>query len=574
MTQMQASPSNQVPYFDYTIDFRPYIETLVKHWKLIISLVFVAAAAAFTIGSIRPTQYTAEVDVSLLSVHSQVVFDEQFLTVPADEYQLYRDNSSRIEALQALAESSSLLTGVFGQVSPQLEPDQRDFKAFRDAVKAEATGDLLRLQATWDDPDIAALIVNTWAQQYAAAANRSYVSTSSGSLDEANTSAGEAFEKYEAAQKQLEAFIAENDLDLVRREIGELDTLLEELQEQKTNALRLANSTEALSANRLANTTRDVLLDQMDLSVKREAEDRARQLNDWYDRKINLERLQIRLEDLQEQLKKGNTSAAAAGGDSLALMFTRAGLFRQGGIPELLLNIDLNQLSESGADLTPADVQTLLAIVENGLTEANTEIERLTGELFLGEKLEIPTEIPPDHELFGLMAQQVEAILNVGVVLETDSIELEGKPLSQTLDRLSDRRQVLRSQLENLEARERELTRTRDTAWGLYTTLDNKAREVEAQFATGAPQVRLAMQALPPVEPDPRGRLLLSLIAAAVGGLIGVVYVFGRVYWEESAPGETSETRSSEPSEPEASKPEVAKPAPGAPRQEPQPVGD
>lgn len=557
MTQILTASSNQEPRFEEIFGLRSYIETFMNHWKLIIGLAFVAAVAAFLAGSRGPDQYSAEANVSLLNVRSEIVFDEQFKTVPQEEGVANRGQSQddRRDALQALATSKALLTYVFIEVSPKLAPEDRDFEAFSEAGEAKVAGDLLRLKVTWDDAEVAAAIANVWAQRLTTVANQSYVNTSSGTADEATATANQAFKKYQTAQAKLEAFIAANDLDLVQREIGELDILIEELQEQKTNALRLANSTEVLSANRLANTTRDVLLEQMDLSVKREADDRARQLNDWYDRKIHLERLQIRLKDLQAQLEKGNLSAAAASGDSLALMFTRAGLFRQEGMPQLLLNIDLSQLSESGADLTPTDVQALLAIVEDGLTEANQEIERLTGELFQGENLEIPTEIPADHELFGLMAQQVEAILNVGVVLETDSTELESKPLSQTLDRLSDRRQVLRSELEKLEARQRELTRARDTTWDLYTTLDNKAREVEAQFATGAPQARLAVQAQPPLAPDPRGRLLSSLIAAAVGGLIGVVYVFGRAYWEETAPDRETDVPETVPGTPPAPTP-------------------
>ncbi len=298
----------------------------------------------------------------------------------------------------------------------------------------------------------------------------------------------------------------------------------------------------------------------MELSIKGEANDRARILNDWYERKANLERLQIQLKDMQGQLEEGNTSAAAASGDALALVFARAGLFGQEGMPELLLNVDLAQLSETGQKLTSADVEGLLHVVEDGLNEANGEIERLTEELFLGTNFNIPGQIPEDHELFRLVNAQVESALNadVGLQINGDVFGAGVEPLDRTLGQLSDQRQVLSAQFENLEARQRELSRARDTAWGLYTTLDNKAREVEAQFATGAPQVRLAVQALPPLEPDPRGRLVVSLIAAGVGGMLGLVYIVGREYWESSAPAEAP----SPPAE-EAPGPSLPEPQPG-----------
>jgi uncharacterized protein involved in exopolysaccharide biosynthesis len=559
MAEQPPAPSNPVFYYEDEFDPRPYIEALVGHWWLIIGLAFVAAVAAFVIRSLLPAEFTAEADVSLLNVRSEVVFDPQFITVPLQEGVLPNQASSdRRDALHALAESRSLLTGVFLQVSPQLEPGNRDFDVFRDAVEAEAAGDLLRLRVTWDDPELAAQIANEWARRFAAMANQSYVGTSSSTPDEASAAADDVFEKYQAAQADLGTFIAENDLDQVRREIAELDTLIEELQTQRTDALRLANETSALSANRLANTTREVLLEQMDASLRRQAEDRVRELDYWYERKIYLEGAQFRLEDLEAQLEEGNTSSAAASGDAMAVMFTRANLFRQGPAPEMLLDIDLAQLGEDGYLLASSDVQDLRSVVEEALAEANTEIERLTDELFLGTNLKIPGEIPADHQLFQLVNAQVEAMLNLETMPEADLMNLEARPLTRTLTQLSSQRQVLRAQLEGLEAQERELVRARDTAWDLYKTLSNKAREAEAQFATGAPQARLAIQATPPVAEDRRGRLLLSVLAAALGGMIGVVYVLGRGYWQSGAPEAAPGTPTEE--------------APAPPLPEPQPA--
>jgi len=563
MTETQSTEGVQEPhpYLEFEFNPRPYIETFIRHWKLILGLAVVAAIAMFLSRSLLPAQYTAEADLSLLNIHSEVVFDEQFKTVPFDEGLTNRAQreGDRRDALQALAASRSLLIGIFAEVSPQLGPEEQDFEAFLAAVEAQTVGDLLRLRVTWDDPEIAAAIANEWARRFSTVANQSYVSTS-GTPDEARAAAGAAFEKYQAAQGALEAFIAENDLDPIRREIIELDLLIEEHQALKTDLLRLTTSTPISSSIRLADTTRAALLSQMELSITGEADDRARKLNDWYERKAELERLQLQLEDLKAQLDDGNTSAAAASGDALALIFTRAGLFRQEGMPELLLDIDLAQLSDLGTDLTAAEVKALLRIVEDGLNEANGEIEQLTEVLFLGTNFDIPSQIPTDHELFQVVNAQVESALNADMGLQIEGQILGGgvEPLDRTLGQLSDQHQVLSVQLENLEARLRELSRARDTAWGLYTTLDNKAREVEAQFATGAPQVRLAVQALPPLEPDPRGRLMVSLIAAGVGGMLGLLYIFGREYWQSSAPAEAPRPPAEE--------------APGPPLPEPEPV--
>lgn len=540
MSQQTPSAPPVQPYFEDEIDLRPYIETVIRHWWLIVGLAVVAATVAFIIGSLGPDTYTAEADVALLSIRSQVTFDPEFTTVPQAE-----SGDVRRQALQSLATSRSLVAEVYAQVKDRLKSDTVSFGSFQDAFSIETAGDLLRLQVSWTDPEVAAAIANEWARLYTEVANRSYVTTSSQTPEEAGQAAEDAFGRYETAQQAYEAFIAENELDQVQREIAQLDVLITDLQRQKTAALQFLNVTPAYASTQFITNTREVLIEQMNVAVERDARAQTRQLDAWYDRKANLERLRNQLQDVRQRVEAGETSTAVASGDALALMFARAGLFDQRALPDLLLQLDPDQLGQSGANLTVSDVDTLLTSVENGIDEADREIERLSEETFLGSELTVPA-MPDDHRLFAIVNEQANAMLNLDAGVEPDSAELAATPLSRTLDRFSERRQELLARAEQLKARQQELEHKRDTLWDLYETLDNKAREVEAQFATGSPQARVAAEAVPIDTPDRRGRLRQSLIAAVLGGMVGLFYAFAREYWEASAV-ETEDPSAQEP---------------------------
>lgn len=555
MSEAPSSPPEYYPYFEDEIDLRQYVEVLVERWWLIVGLALVAAIAAFIFGSLGPDMYTAEADVSLLNVRSEIVFDPQFTTVPEDPGQ-----NVRRDALQALATSRSLLAEVYENVVSDIPSDEQSFETFTERVAVTPAGDLLRFEVTWPDPETAATIANEWTRVYIRTANRSYVTTSSQTPEEARQTAADAFAEYEQVQEEYEVFIADNDLDKIQREAEEADELISALQAQKTNALQLANTTPITAANQLATATRDTLLNELTVSAQRGPQDRIRQLNDLYERKATLERLRFELQDLRDQLDAGATSSAAAAGDALAVMLARAGLtrdnnnsrtltppeqrgetepqpnivFSQASAPQLALQIELNQLAQNSADLTPADVESVLAVVDQSLQETEGEIDTLTDTIFSGADSDIPTEIPTDHRLFQVVQAQVDAILNANIVLAPDGEAADTLALGQSLDRLSEHRQQLRARIEGLEAQQRELERNRDSAWEQYKTLENKAREVEAQFATGSPQVRLSVAARPTNVADARGRLRLSLIAAVLGAMVGVFFAFMRAFLQES----------------------------------------
>ena len=79
------------------------------------------------------------------------------------------------------------------------------------------------------------------------------------------------------------------------------------------------------------------------------------------------------------------------------------------------------------------------------------------------------------------------------------------------------------------KARLNELTSTRDLTWEAYQALAEKETEVRNNLQTSS-SVNLASPAVPPVEPASRGVLRNTLIGAAVGMFLSLVWVLGSVW--------------------------------------------
>ncbi|MBA3533284.1 MAG: hypothetical protein H0T73_15295, partial [Ardenticatenales bacterium] len=367
---------------------------------------------------------------------------------------------------------------------------------------------------------------------YVDVVNRSFLNTGSATPEQAQAAAAEAFNQYQQVQTELESYLAETNLPQLKREAQGARAVLEILQEQRVIALSLVNTAALSLTSELADTTTTAMVDQVAYSVKRASTDQIRLLDYWYERRATLTRSQGILSDLENQLRGGQVTGGAISGDFLALLLTQAGLFEAGNnevAPQL--QFDLSNLNALGQDVTLEDITVLRESVSAGISEAAGEIQRLSEEVFLGAGLNSPTTVPDEHALMALIKSQTKAVLNTELLLSPDSEELQNSPLSQNIALLSTRLQQLQSDIERLSAREKELLRARDVAWDLYTTLDNKAQEAAAQFATGSPQARLALAATVPTFANAQGRTAFSLFAAMAGAIAMTLLVIGREAW-------------------------------------------
>ncbi len=151
------------------IDLREYLDVLVRRWKWIVALAVIAAlaAAAVSFFVLKPT-YEARALVLITNPRYQLRFDPRLETIS--------DIETASKAYPTLAVSDDLLKQVLDSLDPPLPETQRTLQALRGKVSASAGADpsLLQLTTTNGDPERAAQIANTWAEQYVIYVNELY----------------------------------------------------------------------------------------------------------------------------------------------------------------------------------------------------------------------------------------------------------------------------------------------------------------------------------------------------------------------------------------------------------------
>lgn len=92
----------------------------------------------------------------------------------------------------------------------------------------------------------------------------------------------------------------------------------------------------------------------------------------------------------------------------------------------------------------------------------------------------------------------------------------------------------LERDLEEEEARERELKRARSLAWDTYAALARKADEASVASQTLGSEVKFAVPAIQPRSPVGPRKVLNTVVAGALGLILGVLAAFGMEYFAES----------------------------------------
>jgi capsular polysaccharide biosynthesis protein/chaperonin cofactor prefoldin len=151
------------------IDLRKYLKALTKRWKWIVVLGVVAAVTAAIVSFfvLQPI-YGATALVLITRPRYQLRFDPRLETLS--------DIETTPKAYPSLAKSDDLLLRVLNTIDPPLPENEQSLQKLRRNVNARTGADpsLLQLKVTSSNPERAAHIANTWADQYVEYVNELY----------------------------------------------------------------------------------------------------------------------------------------------------------------------------------------------------------------------------------------------------------------------------------------------------------------------------------------------------------------------------------------------------------------
>ena len=202
------------------IDLRPYISALLKHKWLILILGASFAIVGLIFSLLSTKTYTALATLLFTRNRATLSLAQEFPTVNEPV-----DFRSRMEALLEIANSDALAQRTIQVMGDQLPATLHNVDTLSQAVKASAKGDSLLVEATFQDPDTAAAIANTWAQELATTINIAY--SGEQPLSDIQDKLISAQSDYESAQADLEDFIRQNPRTALEQQIKEAQELLD-----------------------------------------------------------------------------------------------------------------------------------------------------------------------------------------------------------------------------------------------------------------------------------------------------------------------------------------------------------
>jgi len=472
---------------DDELDLRPYLRAVFRQWWLIAALIGLAAVVAMILSFNQARTYTTTSTILIVRSKPALSLADRFPTVnePIDQ-------NSRMLAVLSIAKSDSLALRVIDAMGEELPAENRDIAALQGSIEVENQGDAILISATATDPELAAAIANTWANQLVQAVNTAY----SGELPltEIQSQLETTRQDYETSQAALEGFLQSNQISLLEKQVAEAQTLLD-----KTSG------------------------------------DRPWQIAYYSQRQQLMDQVIAQGQALAEQIRNGSASSAGNLGDAVAILRARATAF--GLIQTPPLTFEQAEKTDAAFQTTQQQVQITTAPVQAealpGLTLTVQASDLATGEnnvasAYLSDLETLVAQARSEKEK---AAEQLEALAQDVLSNQEDPV------IGESAGRL----QGLEARLESESARLKELTSQRDLAWSAYLALAQKETEIRNASQTYS-QVGIASPALPAEQAAGRGTLMKMLLAGALGAMLATGWILITTWWRLSGLGPLRKT--------------------------------
>lgn len=445
---------------DDEIDLREYLEVLIRWWREILlvtgAVAVLATGAMFTLEQLTPPIYEASATVAIARVKSDITFDDRYRTLSEEELQQLRGDARR-SALLGLVRNSAVAEAVINELGGSLPLDERNPALLLEQIGASlvtsengrSDSDLIRVTVQSESPELSALIANAWANHYVQHVNTLYGSVPAELMASVRNDLDLATVDYEAAQRNLEAFIAQDNADQLARLIAENESVISAIQMGKQAALQslidkeLAARQEiaaayinALAQNRLLGfekeqeAKRQIVAAYIDSELEnrlnafyddqrarqeiytrlvnaelnsvttifdKQVEDNLLQLARRYEEKQRLESLLISAQTLRNQVATGGDAAAASNSLAVTLLKTQIVSATTSLADTLQLNVDTTSGVAVSADEQEADLAALIETIEQRLSTLSTEISQQAATLAAGDGYEMLDLFAPEQ---------------------------------------------------------------------------------------------------------------------------------------------------------------------------------
>jgi uncharacterized protein involved in exopolysaccharide biosynthesis len=452
--------------YEEEIDLRPYIQALIEKWYWVVGTAVLTAVVAFVVTSMLPPVYEAETAVAIVRTRTDITFDSRIVT---EDEAFARDLNARRSALVALVTSTDVIEAVLAEVGEQLLPENRRVTALRDMVETGSDGDLIRIRVRHRDPQTAAVLANSWGRQYEQHVNQLFGGGRGEGLPTIAAQVQEARTRYEAAQTDLEAFTRTNQIAALSREVESLEQVLSDyyglLASVQANPVQLS---QGVLAHHYADLQR---------------------IESWL----------LAAQSLRQQVVADGNSAGAAMGNRISYLSLHSQIYSSMPL-SMTVPIEIQVVLGEETAVSPADVDTLLTVLEQRRLDTLAQIEGLADDLLPGSN---PVEVTAERPLQAATASLTQEIA------------------------------ALQAELIAQESARDELTAARQLAWETYQSLTRRQAETEIAAQTVGSEVRVASRSAVPEDPAGTGRLLNTVLVFIAGLLLSSFGVITNRWWDE-----------------------------------------
>lgn len=323
--------------YDDEIDLRPLIRSLLKSWHILVIFALIPAVLGLLIGIGALSKYEASAYLLLTRTSAKLSLTTDFPTINEPV-----DSRARIESINTMAESDSLILQVYDDFKDLPEFAGQDLDAFKERLEITNQGDVIVLTASAKSAEQAAAIANRWAEITVRTLNLAY--SGEQPLVSIQTQVEVARQDYETAQLAVEEFVGNNAIDVLNQRINETETLF----------------------NSLGN-------------------ERPRRVNFYTERLQSLKNFIALAESLKAQLESGSQTQAALIGDSLSMLQARASTLSIPASRTMELSLDNLATLLSSSDELAADLNNLLNTARAEELRVQDQIADLEEQIRSGE---------------------------------------------------------------------------------------------------------------------------------------------------------------------------------------------
>lgn len=241
---MATVSESMTPSLVSELNLMHYVELLKRRWLWVVACGILGAGLAYVWASSGPPSFAARTELAIIRTGTIVNFDPKFRTVSdTDPNAQGLDTVARRRSLVTIGDSPAFTEQVIQRIGSQLPEYLRTPEGLQSVLDVLNDGDVIRVSARTESPELSALITNTWADIYVTRVNEVF-GESALDNDSLKTQAAELKKDYESKQTALTDYIGATTIERLLRE---RDLITQQLDvNQESNLVRLITNATAL----------------------------------------------------------------------------------------------------------------------------------------------------------------------------------------------------------------------------------------------------------------------------------------------------------------------------------------